>query len=380
MRWVEDGKRRRRYCSSQDEADAAAEQLRVARGAHAADWRNASPAEQADVLAVWRSAKEHGTTLPRVWADWLAGHRGAAADCPTVGVAMKDFLQVKTSAQRSERYMKSLKSALKLFAAGREAVKLSTVTPSTVVDWLGACPVKARASYLSRLSTFFAWAVRHEHIRRNPCERVELPRQVRGTPPIFTIRQAARVLAWARRQSPRAVPALVLSMLAGLRPEEALRTDWKAIDLEAGLIRVEAQTSKVRQRRVVYPMPSAVAWLRWAKDNGGELPFPRMGWTRLIRRLRVLLKLDRWPQDITRHTAASYWLAVEGNAYTLAEALGHSPAILKTHYRALVTRQEAERFWRMMPTGPERRAAASGSAGPRDPSDTPTTTAPTGSR
>jgi hypothetical protein len=60
---------------------------------------------------------------------------------------------------------------------------------------------------------------------------------------------------------------------------------------------------------------------------------------------------EKWPKDLTRHTAASYWLAVDGNAVNVADQLGHSVAQLKTHDKALVTRADAERFWRLIPKG-----------------------------
>ena len=144
----------------------------------------------------------------------------------------------------------------------------------------------------------------------NPCDRLELATPERGPIPVLTVRQAAKCLVYLRRRRPRALAAFVLTCLAGLRPEEAQATTWSAVRLDAEPhVVVEAQTSKVRQRRIVYPMPAAVAWLRLAKAMGSELPLARQPWRRTIRDLRGLLGLDRWPQDVTRHTAASYWLA-----------------------------------------------------------------------
>ena len=347
--WTDDGRRRRRYCQSQDEAEAAADALRVERGEDAAEWRRLAPAERADVLAAVRIARQHGTTVMRVVLDWTAGHRGAGQDCPTLGAAIARLLAAKVASARSSRYRDSLELVLTAFAKGREATPISAVSAGMISDWLATRPPGARATYLARLSTLFSWAVTHQHLAANPCQRVELPRPSRPTPTVLSVRQAAKVLAWTRRHRPAALPVIALTMLAGLRPEEAQRTEWGAVDLKAGLIRVEAQTSKIRQRRVVYPMPSAMAWLAWSKDNGGKLPMARINWRRTIRALRDVLRLDRWPQDVTRHTAATYWLAATGDPYATAEALGHSPAILKTHYRALATKEEAERFWRLTP-------------------------------
>ena len=54
---------------------------------------------------------------------------------------------------------------------------------------------------------------------------------------------------------------------------------------------------------------------------------------------------NRW--RVRRHSAASYWLADCGSAATVATALGHSDSVLKKHYMALVTKADAEKFWKL---------------------------------
>lgn len=65
--------------------------------------------------------------------------------------------------------------------------------------------------------------------------------------------------------------------------------------------------------------------------------------------LRGLLGLAEWPKDATRHSAGTYWLAINGNPLHMAEQLGHSVSELTSSYRALVTRTDAERFWAIAP-------------------------------
>jgi integrase len=111
-------------------------------------------------------------------------------------------------------------------------------------------------------------------------------------------------------------------------------------------VRVEAQTSKVRQARVVYPKPEAMALLKSVLDDG-RLPITSQARKRVIKRMRNHLGLKVWPKDVTRHSAASYWLAESGSAEIVAEALGHSVKTLKRHYLALVTREQAAQFWKL---------------------------------
>jgi hypothetical protein len=105
----------------------------------------------------------------------------------------------------------------------------------------------------------------------------------------------------------------------------------------------------------------AIKFLRRAIKHGGTLPLDPQIRQRIIagvswknkdgvqRRpgLRHALGFKVWPKDITRHTAASYWLASDGSAAHVSEMLGNSERILKRHYKALVTREQAKEFWEM---------------------------------
>jgi hypothetical protein len=50
-----------------------------------------------------------------------------------------------------------------------------------------------------------------------------------------------------------------------------------------------------------------------------------------------------WKKDVLRHSAASYWLAVEPDVPRIAMELGNSPAVLFKHYREVVTDEEAKK-------------------------------------
>ena len=112
-----------------------------------------------------------------------------------------------------------------------------------------------------------------------------------------------------------------------------------------GWIRVEAQTSKVRQRRVVYPLPMVFDWLKLVKKSEQPLPVGRNARSKNLEKLRAVIGWKEWKKDVTRHSCASYWLSATGNASTVATALGHSEAMLRKHYMALVTKADAEKFW-----------------------------------
>jgi len=339
-RWVvawhdADGKQRRRFFRARVDAETDAAARR---------------SEDAEILAAIRA---RGLTLRAVWEAYTAGNKPApVAAGPTVAEVIEEVARAKEVGGRSARYVRQLRFALLQFAQGRERARIGAVTTEDLEGWMATKRVASRSTLRARLSSMFSFAVRRGYRPDNPCDRLESIHVQRSTPTVLSVRDAARVLSWTRRHRPRALGAVVLTLMCGLRPEEAMRTTWTAIRIdgpEACHVVVEAQTSKVRQRRVVYPMPAAVAWLRLAKTLGADLPLHLESWRRLLTQLRKRMGWPRWPQDVTRHTSATYWLAAGVPIYEVAEQLGNSPAVLRTHYRALVTREDTARFWGLVP-------------------------------
>lgn len=61
--------------------------------------------------------------------------------------------------------------------------------------------------------------------------------------------------------------------------------------------------------------------------------------------------LARWPKNGLRHSFASYRLAAIHDAPRVAAELGHStPHMLYSTYRELVLPEEAERYWKIVPS------------------------------
>ena len=88
---------------------------------------------------------------------------------------------------------------------------------------------------IGRLRAFFAWALKHGYISRDPA--VDLPRLRRITSremTILTIDQTVDMLAAALGKPVEG--ALWLGVMAGLRRGEALGLSWADVDLDAGRI------------------------------------------------------------------------------------------------------------------------------------------------
>ena len=225
----------------------------------------------------------------------------------------------------------------------------------------------------NRVSILLSFAVRRDYRASNPCARLEQVTPPAKTPQILTPQELEICSRWFA-SNPRALGWFALSALAGLRPHEAQQTTWGNINTEEGWIRVEAQTSKIRQRRVVYPPKPALAWLRAARALGATLPLNTTQRFCAVRGLVEALGWPTWKQDVTRHSAATYMLATSESAAAVANTLGNSESILRRHYLALVTRPQAEAFWAVPPPAVPATASPSATSARTSPWPANTTT------
>lgn len=347
-RWLSDyrrdGRRYRAFHDTRQQAEAAVARAAAEMAEAGAAWVALDASERMRLMSFWRETQALGTTPEEVMAAWRkAGEVGSRV---SVGATVKELLTVKNSAGASAKYRDGLRLVLGQFIRGQESAPIESLTFRDVEAFLESKRLASRQTLRSRISTLFRFAVRRGYVRSNPCDRLERVRAAWSSPEILTPMQAARCLVYLRR-NPRGMAWFVLTCFCGLRPEEAARTSWRAV--RGDCVAVEAQTTKVRQRRIVHPHATALAWLDFARKLKADLPISGAVRRGIVRELRGVLRLKAWPKDVTRHTAASYWLAVTQDSAFVAEQLGNSVDVLKKHYKALVTREQAERFWGISP-------------------------------
>ena len=264
----------------------------------------------------------------------------AVFDGPTFIQAIDQLIAAKRAANRKERYIVSLRYYLEQFSKGRQNTPLADFTTPDIEAWMQKFSgAYARQTWLNRLSTLFSWAVRRRLIASNPCDCIERVSIDRKPPMVLTPQQADLLL----RIAPNLCrPYLIIGLYAGVRPEEIIRMNWSDINLETKTLRIDG---KGRRPRIVPLEPKAVALLSKCPLQKGDVTPSNTTLCRFKIKARAALGLIRWPQDLLRHTAASYLLALHGDAGKVATNLGNSPKILLTHYHQPVTKSDCEQFW-----------------------------------
>jgi integrase/recombinase XerD len=339
----------RRFFESKSDAQRWLDSFQPEAGLAEEAWSRLTVLERSKVIAVWREIDQAGLTVADVWRAYkeLVG----VVKPQPLGKAIDALIESKRAANKRAPYLKNLRGMLNQFAQGREAMSIAAIRTADIEAWLTehATTPGYRHTWINRLSTLFSFAKRQEWMVQNPCDRVERVVIERKRPQILTVEQAKTCVEGIRDEFPVALGWLVLALFCGLRPEEAEKLQWSDIDLEKGIVTVDAVASKVRWRRLVYCTPCAVRWLTKAKALNASLPIPRQTRRRALALMTAKLGLKAWPKDILRHTCASMLMATWEDEGKVAASLGNSPTVLHAHYRELVSRAEAKRFWGIAP-------------------------------
>ena len=344
-RWIldtgEEGGRKRERITfrSRIEADTALAALKAETGQIGDDWLHLTEAERLDACRAIVVARRKGVTL----TEALRVYEHSAKNSPLLSEALASFLSTKASGYRPA-YIAHLTAILAGFARGRESVRLADVTTADLREFLD--PAKYQPATLHgmrrRLATFFAWCLTQELLERDPIAKLDQVRVAPVAPKILSVDESERLMHTAQAQEPGLVRFLALALFLGIRPEEIRRLKPEDIKVERGFVEVGADASKVGRRRLVTIPDNAQAWLKL----GG--PLVPVGFWKRMGRLRLAARVP-WSCDILRHTAASMMLARDRDAARVALELGNSPEILFRHYRELVTKEDAERFWAIRP-------------------------------
>jgi len=232
------------------------------------------------------------------------------------------------------------------FSSAFPGETLDAVTRQRIRTWLDGLPVSpsTRKGTLRAVHALYAWARSKEPplCAANSCEglRIEEPIDDRE-PPVLHAKELEAMLAATGPYR----AAVALMVFAGVRPEEMAgqrkdRLDWRHVDTAAKVIRIPGEIAKTRTPRILEAGPIA--------------PGRSKQWIRvcLPPLLKVRPDLKGWPHDVLRHTAASYLLALWGDAGRVAMVLGHEgkPALLFARYRATMTKAQAQAIAALRPS------------------------------
>lgn len=285
-------------------------------------------------------------TLLTATDEFLRRVRGFKAGV-TVSDAIAELILAKKQDKISERYSGTLRSVLGRFK-DKFPGRIADVTPAEIDGWLRGIGRSAttRINLMTCVKVLFSFAKQRGYLpKQEPtaAEMLRLPKPNNVEVGLFTSADMERLL----RAAPlKLVPLLAISAFAGLRAAELARLNWSAVDLGRRIIELRAGQSKTASRRLIPISDNLAAWLAKVPREGPVLTH-RLRFTQattLAKSLGIA-----WPHNALRHSYISYRIAVVQNAAQVALEAGNSPAIIFKHYRELVTKEDAEKWFGIMP-------------------------------
>jgi integrase len=351
--FYEGPKRIRKFFKSKAEAEAEAGEKKEQHKHTGQSWLELAPEERSDLMHVVAESRERKVTIRQVWEAYKNGKLDAMPlQRLTLQAAITETIKWRRGENLRERYLKELEAYLKKFATGRNDMFIDQVGVEAIQQWFSGRTeaLSTKRANIGRLGSMFDVAWKQGVIKENPCLKLPTVKLRQGPPQIFTPDQAAKILRIARLKTPALLPYIVFGMFAGVRPEEMEKLTWGDVDATHGTITIDAASSKTSRRRRVTLHATAQEWLKVCKSGKADaLIVPaKVTLRRYRRKIRDASEIE-WGQDILRHTAGSYLLALHNNAHEVSNMLGNSARILERHYKDLVNETDCQKFWGLTP-------------------------------
>lgn len=187
-------------------------------------------------------------------------------------------------------------------------------------------------------------------------EVIKKRKEADPVPEIFSVAQAAQMVALIREREPQCLNYFVIGCWMGLRPFEMRRITWSMWDWERGYLDIGPKVAlKTMQQRFV-PIPDNVRALLQPQAGAGAVwgkacKRPAKHCTRttdqphLMRLLREVGVLRVWPQDIMRHSYISYRLAQGHGRGQVAEWAGNSEGVIRKRYRRPLRKEDGDAWF-----------------------------------
>ena len=304
-------------------------------------WSDISTEEQRDIILAYKLAASKGLSIYRCL---LQTPQQINPKPLSVSDAILEYQEIINQRSLRPRTLKQTQHNLSLLAEefGNESVHC--VTAGNLEKWFQRRNWKRSTvdGVIAKIGPFFSWLVREGLIDKSPCGAIRRPIRDNSKPPsILSVKAANELLNVAKRLDPEFAKYFAIGIFAGVRPHEIERLDDK--DITERYIEITAANAKCRKRRLVNVLPNLKEWLKVSPNT--PLKNKRRRKLALIKAAGI-----SWAHDIMRHSYASYHLAHFSSADKTALELGHRDTnMLFRHYRQLVTREEAEKFWAIRP-------------------------------
>lgn len=368
--WWAEGKRNRRAIA--DLTEARREARRIARDL--ADGRASMVAVSNKELSYFRDLenKMGGAPLSEAVNLWLQTSENKLPKI-TVNEIVKEMLNIKLNDTFIEKRQKqTLRVRWGKFEKAFAGRVISTIKAKELDSFLAnpEWQPRTRQHYRGAISMIFDYAKRKDYLepdKDHQAEKTETIRVNDARLESWSVEDMALILKHATE---RTTPWIVLGAFAGVRSSEIDRMSWEDIDWSSNLILIKGKLvggakTRANNDRAIAMTANLKAWLSPFRTCKGNI-LKSLGVgdinkdiynaiNEVINKIQAEKPLFSWKQNANRHSFATYYLAMTGDASTTALAMGNSPTMMLRRYKSIqvegktVTRAMAEEYFAILP-------------------------------
>lgn len=365
-----DEKRQRLYFASEKLANMEADRIRSMASRWGSEGLKVKASLAEDAAKASEALQEAGftdATLSSVVKEWITARQAEAASI-TLSDLFNRYRETKIQEGISELYLRDIDRFSSLFVERLGGRLVSAITHIEIRDILSqATTTRQKWNIYRTVRPIFSMAVNDEYTEANPFDRIPTPKHRSSEPEALSVGEVKKLFnacadyrerddlePYYKLDASDTKAAFALMVFAGIRPEEIKRLQWEAVHIDEKCIVVSGAVAKTRSHRIVEISDNLLAWLETvpkSERNGTVVP---SNWAKKYQLVRKISGIGQRQQDILRHSFASYHLAAHSDFKELQSAMGHgtSEMILK-HYKALVRKKEAVKFWSIGPHSTE---------------------------
>jgi len=345
-----DGQRIRETFKTRAEAETRAQEIRAMRQREGAAAFTLPMEHRVEAAKSLDKLRQYNATIAEA-VDYYVKHVLIYRNAPTVREIVTKLVDEKQKANKRPATLIELKHRLGHFANVFGDRRLSEITGDELSPWIqvvGKSPFSQR-NYRKKLIQLWRYGIRKKWCVENVAEETERPELDETVPGILTAEQCTRLLEHAPDFD--MMPYCALGLFCGVRTDELSRLTWPNVNLAGRTVTIGPKVAKKRRQRIIPLDGTAMAWLTPYAKRAGPVVDPRNQRKRFDD-WRAAAGIKAWPDNALRHSFGSYHLAAYGDEIKTAMLMGHRNAdILHQHYKALVTKADAERFWALRPAG-----------------------------
>lgn len=321
-----------------------------------------SDAQLKDAEAAFAVLSEHqaGISLTRVVELWKETHYSLSRK--PLRQAIDQFIDEAVLGNLRPRTKRERKNTLERLLEKLGDVEAHTIKLHSLEEFIndpseGRVPsVTTRRNRRAVLHTFWEWMASKSkrYCLSNIVADLKKPSADGRAVEVLSLDEARRLFATASSVAGQSlVPYVALALFAGMRDEELARLNWSDVDLEKGQLTVQGRTSKTRAPRQHKLANNLLEILKRSR----HLPIKPRNFSKLWRKVREQAGFNcsktpdssrrRWVEDLTRHSAISYWLKIEQDEGKAAYRFGNSANVIQAHYEASVSEEDARGYFRI---------------------------------